>query len=429
MSLSEIIFKAGAKRRNPGLYDRVNFLRQSEGWKLDQLKEYQLNELKKLLLTANKHSLFYRNYFRENGFDPAIKSLDDFKQLPPINKAQLISDNKDIHTGLKLGKHFFCETSGSSGQVLTFWRNEAWDSANRATVMRGLSWYEVDPWESSVYFWGYNIKSGHQLKTRLLDVLQNRYRLFDYSPETLRQLFRRLESVTYMHGYASMIYELARVIQNQNIDVQAPRLRLIKGTSEQIFPHYQDTLMDVFGKKMISEYGATESGVIAFECPAGSLHLMMENVLVEEEENEILVTNLVACSFPIIRYRLGDYVKLAKPDRTCACGLDHPTIEEVEGRVGKNIYGEINKYPSLTLYYVFKNLFFEKDLKFNYQCIQGKKGSLTVLIKEPFSTKGEESIRSEFEKYFKTDVAIQIIFSQDFHTYKEKVKDFISKIE
>ncbi len=428
MSLAKNIFLAGAKRRNPGLYDWYDFLKETERWEIGRLKEYQLQELKKLLLMADKHSAFYKNYFRQHGFDPAITSLEDLRQLPPVSKEQLISDNDQIHTDLRFNKRFYCETSGSSGQVLTFWRDERWDSANRAAILRGYSWYDVAPWESNIYFWGYNVEAGKQLKTRILDKLQNRYRVFDYRPDTLTKLTQKLKSTTYMHGYASVIYELAKLVNDQQMELELPKLKMIKGTSEKIYPHYQEAVMNAFGKKMISEYGAAEASIVAFECREGNMHTTMENVLVEVEEGEVLITNLVADSFPIIRYKLGDYVKLSE-SHTCACGIEHTVVEEVQGRVGKNIHGENHKYPSLTLYYVFKNLFFEKGLKFNYQCVQEERGSLVVLIKEPYTSKGEKLIRAEFEKYFKGDVAISVMFSQDFHSYTEKLKDFISRIE
>jgi phenylacetate-CoA ligase len=429
MNLKKNIFLAGARRRNPGLLKHFHFLLETQSWSLERLKSYQLQELKKLLQLANQHSTFYRNYFRLHGFDPAIKSLEDLKRLPPISKEQLVTDNRDVHTDLKFKHNFFCETSGSSGQVLTFLRNEEWDSANRAAIMRGHSWHGVAPWDKNIYFWGYNIDPKKQLKTRVLDTLQNRYRLFDYSPDTLKELFDRLKSTTYMHGYSSMIYELAKVYKDQKLEFEVPQLKMIKGTSEKIYPHYSDTVKEVFGQRMISEYGAAEASIMAFECTEGSMHMTMENVIVEVEDNEILITNLVAQSFPIIRYRLGDFVKLRPESERCPCGLEHPIIEDIEGRVGKNIYGWEQRYPSLVLYYIFKNLFFEKGQKFNYQCIQEEKGNLQVLIKESFTQSGEKLIREEFKKYFKEDIVISIEFSKDFHTYQSKLKDFISKLD
>ena len=77
--------------------------------------------------------------------------------------------------------------------------------------------------------------------------------------------------------------------------------------------------------------------------------------VLEEENGEIIVTNLLSRSFPIIRYKLGDFVRLASSDFKCSCGRAHPVILDVLGRVGKNVLGKKSIYPSLTFYYVFKN--------------------------------------------------------------------------
>ena len=77
-----------------------------------------------------------------------------------------------------------------------------------------------------------------------------------------------------------MIYEVAKYVNSK----VKPRfnLNLIKGTSETILPHYKSEIQNAFGIPIVSEYGATESGIIAFECPHGKLHINMEGVIVEE---------------------------------------------------------------------------------------------------------------------------------------------------
>ena len=66
----------------------------------------------------------------------------------------------------------------------------------------------------------------------------------------------------------------------------------------------------------------------------------MEGVIVEEIDNEIVVTNLQMTSFPIIRYKLGDYIKLDHKTKPCACGMAHQVINEVQGRIGDLVYGK-----------------------------------------------------------------------------------------
>src|SRR5690606_4032961 len=111
---------------------------------------------------------------------------------------------------------------------------------------------------------------------------------------------------------------------NRNPDIDPlTNLKLVRGTSEKIFEKYQQEAVQAFGRRIVSEYGAAESGIIAFECAEGSMHVNMETCIVEVENGEILVTNLVSRSFPIIRYRLGDYIELDTHTK-CLCGREHP---------------------------------------------------------------------------------------------------------
>ena len=70
--------------------------------------------------------------------------------------------------------------------------------------------------------------------------------------------------------------------------------------------------------------------IIEDNCFIGARSEIAEGVIVEEINEEIIVTNLQMQSFPIIRYKLGDYIKLARRDKVCTCGLNHLIIEEVK---------------------------------------------------------------------------------------------------
>src|SRR5690606_34011555 len=142
-------------------------------------------------------------------------------------------------------------------------------------------------------------------------------------------------------------------------------------------------IVRAFGRRMISEYGAAETGLIAVECPEGSMHVVMEHVAAQgEPDGETLVTDLLSRAFPVIRYRLGDSVTLAPADFVCRCGRAHPVILDVLGRVGKVIQGRTQGYPSLTLYYVFKNIAHGDHVELSYQAHQHEKGRLLLLVEQ-----------------------------------------------
>ncbi|WP_232734713.1 phenylacetate--CoA ligase family protein [Polaribacter sp. ALD11] len=422
-----IIYKIGERLRNPSLKEKYFFLKVSEKWSLDELEKYQLQKLKELLKIAINNSPFYKEKLKDINVSE-FNSLSELKKIPITTKEELFKYRSDVHTNLNFKKQFVARTSGSSGKTLVFNREEAADSFNRAAIKRGYSWYNVNSWERNGYFWGSNFSFLKKCKNNLLDKIQNRFRVFSFDENQLKKFIIKLKKASYVHGYSSMIYQTAVLINAKKIS-KPSKIKMVKGTSEKILDSYQKEVIKAFGSKIISEYGATESGIIAFECPFGHMHINMEGVLVEEIDNEIVVTNLQMHSFPIIRYRLGDYIKLDLSGEKCKCGLKHQVLEEVTGRIGENIYGFNKTYPSLYLYYVFKNLSKNFNLQLNYQVIQEEKGELIFLIEQNINFSEESKLVGEIEKYFKKDISYIIKKNTTFNTHKKnKLKNFISKI-
>jgi phenylacetate-CoA ligase len=425
--LHKLIYSLGMRIRNNKIPDNLAFLKNSEKWDMQSLHEYQLTRLREILLHAYKNTEYYRLLFDKNNIDPeAIKDLSDLKKIPALSKEQLLQNAPIIQNRIAGEKHFYSETSGSTGRPLVFFRNADWDAWHRSSALRGYSWYGVSPWERNGYLWGYNFSFKRRIKTQLLDWLQNRFRMFSYDEHDISCFLTKLEKASYLEGYSSMIYELAKRI-NKAGALPMKNLKMIIGTSEKIFDLYQREVMNAFGRKMTSEYGAAEAGIIAFECPFGNMHMNMETVIVEEEENEILVTNLVSHSFPIIRYRLGDYISMDY-ETSCECGMQHYIIKDVLGRVGKVIYGRSREYPSLTLYYVFKNLAMEHDIILNYQARQSVKSQLKLNIESLLTERERKLLIKEIDKYFHDDLDVDISDNVDLKSVQKKKVDFVSEL-
>ena len=134
-------------------------------------------------------------------------------------------------------------------------------------------------------------------------------------------------------------------------------LRAVICTAEPLYPFQRKEIEAAFGCPVVNEYGSTEGGVYAFQCPQGNMHLMAENAYVEfikdgqpvepEEVGEIVVTTLGNYACPLIRYRLGDMGSYSS--ETCPCGRGLPLLASVEGRQhdtiitqdGRIIHGEM----------------------------------------------------------------------------------------
>ncbi|MFO1396703.1 MAG: AMP-binding protein [Burkholderiales bacterium] len=103
----------------------------------------------------------------------------------------------------------------------------------------------------------------------------------------------------------------------------------------------QRAIERAFGCPLHNEYGASECLAIGFGCSEGAVHVNADWVILEPVDRDyrpvsagtlshtVLVTNLANAVQPIVRYDLGDRVRmLAGP---CACGCPLPALH-VEGR-------------------------------------------------------------------------------------------------
>ncbi len=421
-TLARKIFEAGAKFRNPTLFKQYDYLKTTEWLSLRALEEIQLKNAERFLNFCGGHSPYFKRVFRESGFNPReLSNFSDLNVLPELDKTTLIEQNSAIHTNGSHGKLRLAETSGTSGEALAFYRNEQWDSMNRASLMRSYDWYDVKPWEKNGYLWGYNISTSQSKKVALLDALQNRFRLFRYSELEIKNFCSNLQDSSFISGYSSMIYEVAKCVNELNLGPLP--LKMVKGTSEMILDAYHPESLKAFGKNISSEYGAAEAGLIAFECPDGGIHVNIENVILEHSDSgELLVTNLLSYSFPIIRYRLGDMITLS--DKTCPCGRSHPLIENIVGRKGANVYGAQKTYPALTFYYVFKNLALEKNILLNYKAAQESKGKVDIYIENESNRRFQNDINSQLYTYFDDDVIFNIIYVKSFQNEMKKKQYF-----
>ena len=88
-----------------------------------------------------------------------------------------------------------------------------------------------------------------------------------------------------------------------------------------------------FGADVYSYYGTSETSAIGIECSAhDGVHLMSSRHIIEVDTDghgknvgELVVTTLEQRGLPLLRYRVGDLVRLR--DGRCDCGLEDPRVE------------------------------------------------------------------------------------------------------
>jgi phenylacetate-CoA ligase len=151
---------------------------------------------------------------------------------------------------------------------------------------------------------------------------------------------------------------LAEVAAEERIDLpnSAVRVTIHAGEPGAGLPSTRALIEKAWGAKAFDHAGATEVGPWGFECSEQSgLHLNEGEFIFEvidpetlepADEGELVVTNLGRVGSPVLRYRTGDFVRLA--DAGCACGRTFRRLAGgVEGRIDDAlIVRGVNVYPS-----------------------------------------------------------------------------------
>jgi phenylacetate-CoA ligase len=287
------------------------------------------------------------------------------RSLPVLEKELLQSHPEQCIVEGYEGRYSTKTTGGSTGRPVTVRKNPDAIAQEMAATWLGYGWFGIKPGDPCIRFWGQPIRN---LKRRLryiaADVAMHRLTLsaFGYTDADLERYVRRIHAFRprYLYGYVSALEDLARYMTERGVAGKMPFLRAVVTTSEVLSPPQRALIQRAFGVGVQNEYGCGELGPIAYECSAGSLHMLPTNQFVEilrpdgsasdrGEAGSVVITDLTNEAMPLIRYRVGDTASLGEP---CTCGRPFPTLENVFGReydfvedaAGRRYHGEFFMY-------------------------------------------------------------------------------------
>ena len=141
-----------------------------------------------------------------------------------------------------------------------------------------------------------------------------------------------------VYGLPSALLEAGEELRTRGVRLRVAR---IFTSGELLRPAVRQAIADAFGAPVFDVYGSSETKEIAWECPAGGMHVNADVVRLEVlddanravpagVEGNLVATLLVKRAMPLLRYRIGDRANLL-PDR-CRCGHPFPLLGVVTGR-------------------------------------------------------------------------------------------------
>lgn len=345
----------------------------------EELEVLQLQRLKAIVLHAYKNVPFYRAFYEEHHFNPEkIFSLKDIKKIPIITKDDLRKAGQRAYAD-GIEKRFMLKdkTSGSTNEPFEFFKDKRTMLTEHACFMRHKLVAGYKFLEPSVLMRGLE---PHKSAIRaVMDKTFSRnyfISLLDLDDITIPKHveFLKEKKIRLIECFPSGVVELARYIKDQQIEMHIP---YIIASGEKLSQKDQELIENAFNGKVYQVYGSAENMEVAYQCDErNGFHYDISRYVLDEENGELIITNLENYVMPFIRYKSGDQVVF--DEKACTCGRNFPLIKEIKGRVLHNIQAPNGKI----LNYHFFSTLLDKDYQYihKYQVVHKDNGALEVLI-------------------------------------------------
>ena len=290
----------------------------------------EIHQLKKLnqILGIAVQAPFYKKLY--SGIELPLKSLEDIKQLPVIDKQALCREGeickKSLYTRTTGGFYKF-STGGTSGRMsfARYGLDEFRKICNGAAY--GLMACGITPEDvvanciRAGAFW-----TGFLTSYRALEMIGcNILPITDNQPVEKTLEYLKMMGPNTLFGISPTLVQIAQEASRRNIrlDIEKVAFASTPLTTEQ-----ESYLSSVWPNATFHSagYGAAEVGPIGFQCKhctGTEHHILQPHCIVEKDEDgAIIATSLIRNLQPAIRMKVGDNIEWM--EGKCKCGRNSP---------------------------------------------------------------------------------------------------------
>ncbi|MGA2466830.1 MAG: AMP-binding protein [Thermodesulfobacteriota bacterium] len=340
--------------------------RKLENLSFEETVRLQENRLKAQVFYCYEKAPFWRKKFDAIGLRPEdIKTLEDLTKIPFCTREDLQKDQEDnppfgsyTASHPSTWMHYF-STSGTTGRPLKrIYSRRDWEYICQRYARSPF----LEPGEVAMILGPSESLMG---PTAVIDSFCYQgimvVKAGRYDTRTKINLIKEIRPAA-VSGTPSMLLYMGEVANETGVELSKAGVRIvnsvgepgagIKGTRERI--------MKTWGCQVWDGYGMTELFSLGRNCPFSvSLHIANDFVITEVvdprtgsvlgagQRGELVYTNIIGDTQPLLRYRSGDIGEMAKFG-ACQCGSTALRIvNAIEGRVDDMIWFKgMNIFPS-----------------------------------------------------------------------------------
>jgi len=287
--------------------ENYDLLMKSQWWDYEDLQRLQLKKLFFLLDFAYRYVPYQMEFKRQGAAPGDIRTLEDLKFLPVIDKSLVISRHSEFIPRYNFpSKVMRVSTSGSNSSMLSFYWHPDYLHMKSAVNYRFKSWTAKGWTRRTVKFGSpFNAPEDAHLSCRRNHALNtwsvNTADLSDAVLDRFVVLINTIQPDT-LSGYPSVIHLLARHILTHGVHLKKYPSSILS-TSEIIHDEMRTTIEKTFHARIYDWYGMLEGCASAGQCYFGNYHMNPECNHLEFIEQDgitrIVGTNLVNLAFPL----------------------------------------------------------------------------------------------------------------------------------
>lgn len=318
----------------------------------EELDRRQKDSLERLLRDAYEYSPFYRERIIESvgaqGLETEFDSRAVLGRLPLLEKSDLRDHLAEIISHdphRRTVTHTY--TSGTTGTPITVEVDSESLQSTFAEWERYYRWMGLPRTFRSVRLSGRIVVAPDATRPPYWVTNWASRQLFmstyHLRPDSLPSYIKKLKEFRplLIDGYPSAVEILARYINETGIELGF-RPIAISTTAETLQDYQREEIERAFSCPVYNQYASSEGAPWIVQCSHGSYHMWTDTGVFEflnprqlssgEVLADLVVTSFRAKKTPLIRYNIGDRVRLLTDATACSCGSPFPTLAGVVGR-------------------------------------------------------------------------------------------------